>query len=56
VGTNRLVGTDPARIAAAAQDVLRHGVKDAKVPDLWDGNAAPRIARVIGRFLEEQSR
>jgi UDP-N-acetylglucosamine 2-epimerase (non-hydrolysing) len=54
-GTNRLVGTDPAKIAAEARDVLRHGVQNAKVPELWDGHAAPRIAQVIARFLEEQS-
>jgi UDP-N-acetylglucosamine 2-epimerase (non-hydrolysing) len=54
-GTNRLVGTDPARIAAEAQDVLRHGVANAKVPELWDGNAAPRIAQVISRFIREHT-
>ncbi|HEX5132271.1 MAG TPA: UDP-N-acetylglucosamine 2-epimerase (non-hydrolyzing) [Candidatus Krumholzibacteria bacterium] len=54
VGTNRLVGTAPARIIAEAQDVLRHGVKAARVPDLWDGKAAPRIAQEIVRFFNEQ--
>jgi len=55
VGTNRLVGTDPARIVKEAREVLKHGVKGAKVPDLWDGKAADRIAQVIARFLNEQS-
>ena len=54
-GTNRLVGIDPARIASEARDVLRHGVQNARVPELWDGNAAPRIAQVISRFIQEQS-
>jgi UDP-N-acetylglucosamine 2-epimerase (non-hydrolysing) len=54
-GTNRLVGTDPARIPPEARDVLRKGVGSAKVPELWDGKAAPRIAQVVARFLEEQS-
>ena len=54
-GTNRLVGTDPARIVAEARDVLRSGVQGATVPDLWDGKAADRIARVISRFIDEQS-
>ncbi len=54
VGTNRLVGTDTARIVAEAQGVLREGVKDARIPDLWDGKAAPRIAQVIVRFFDEQ--
>jgi UDP-N-acetylglucosamine 2-epimerase (non-hydrolysing) len=54
MGTNRLVGTDTARIIAEAQDVLRRGVTDARIPDLWDGNAAPRIAQEIVRFFDEQ--
>jgi UDP-N-acetylglucosamine 2-epimerase (non-hydrolysing) len=53
-GTNRLVGSDPARIASEARDVLRHGVQNATVPELWDGQAAPRIAQVIAGFLESQ--
>ncbi|HEX6791997.1 MAG TPA: UDP-N-acetylglucosamine 2-epimerase, partial [Candidatus Krumholzibacteria bacterium] len=54
VGTNRLVGTRPERIVAEAHDVLQHGVSGAKLPDLWDGQAAPRIGQVISRFLYEQ--
>ncbi|HEV7524342.1 MAG TPA: UDP-N-acetylglucosamine 2-epimerase (non-hydrolyzing) [Acidimicrobiia bacterium] len=45
-GTNRLVGTDPAAIIAAARTALR-GEVEARCPALWDGFAAPRIARVI---------
>jgi UDP-N-acetylglucosamine 2-epimerase (non-hydrolysing) len=55
VGTNRLVGTQPERIVSEARDVLRHGVAGARVPDLWDGQAAARIAQVITRFVHEQS-
>jgi UDP-N-acetylglucosamine 2-epimerase (non-hydrolysing) len=54
LGTNRLVGTDTARIVAEARDVLRHDVREARIPDLWDGKAAPRIAQVIVRFFDEQ--
>ncbi len=54
VGTNRLVGTDTARIVAEARDVLRHDVREARIPDLWDGKSAPRIAQVIVRFFDEQ--
>jgi UDP-N-acetylglucosamine 2-epimerase (non-hydrolysing) len=54
VGTNRLVGTDTARITAEARDVLRHDVREARIPDLWDGKAAPRFAQVIVRFFNEQ--
>jgi UDP-N-acetylglucosamine 2-epimerase (non-hydrolysing) len=55
VGTNRLVGTEPERIVAEAHEALRHGASGAKVPDRWDGQAAPRIAQVIAKFLYEQS-
>jgi len=55
VGTNRLVGTDPARIVSEANDVLRNGVTGASVPERWDGQAAARIAQVIARFIDEQS-
>jgi len=55
VGTNRMVGTKPERIVSEARDALRHGRGGAKIPDLWDGQAAPRIAQVIADFLYEQS-
>lgn len=54
VGTNRLVGTKPERIVAEARDALKRGSSGAKVPDRWDGKAAPRIAQVIQKFLYEQ--
>jgi len=44
MGTNHLVGTDPARIKSAASDVLARGTNSsAKIPPLWDGKAAGRI-------------
>jgi UDP-N-acetylglucosamine 2-epimerase (non-hydrolysing) len=55
VGTNRLVGTKPERVVAEAHDALKQGATGAKVPDRWDGQAAPRIAQVIAKFLYEQS-
>jgi UDP-N-acetylglucosamine 2-epimerase (non-hydrolysing) len=55
VGTNRLVGTRPERVVAEAREALRHGGSGAKIPDRWDGQAAPRIAQVIAKFLYEQS-
>ncbi|HST64570.1 MAG TPA: UDP-N-acetylglucosamine 2-epimerase (non-hydrolyzing) [Mycobacteriales bacterium] len=45
-GTNRLVGRDPARIAAAALDVLAAPPAPRR-PALWDGQAGTRIAEVI---------
>jgi UDP-N-acetylglucosamine 2-epimerase (non-hydrolysing) len=45
-GTNRLVGRDPARIAAAAREVLAAPPAPRR-PELWDGRAGERIAEVL---------
>jgi UDP-N-acetylglucosamine 2-epimerase (non-hydrolysing) len=42
-GTNRLVGVDPANIAAAAIEALESPPSETRMPDLWDGAAAGRI-------------
>jgi UDP-N-acetylglucosamine 2-epimerase (non-hydrolysing) len=49
-GTNVLVGRDPARIVPAAMDVLEGRGKKGRVPELWDGRAAERVAEVLLRF------
>jgi UDP-N-acetylglucosamine 2-epimerase (non-hydrolysing) len=46
-GTNLLVGTDPAKIIAAARDTLAGHRKAGRVPSLWDGQAAKRIVEVL---------
>ncbi len=46
-GTNTVVGTDPARILAAFNDVITHGGKAGRVPELWDGRAAQRIVSIL---------
>jgi len=47
-GTNRLVGSDPARIVGAAREILSGGVSFAgRAPELWDGNAADRIVEAL---------
>jgi UDP-N-acetylglucosamine 2-epimerase (non-hydrolysing) len=46
-GTNTVVGTDPARIAAAVDAILAGGGKRGRRPELWDGKAAERIAAVL---------
>jgi len=50
-GTNLLVGTDPAKIVAAARDVLAGKGKAGRIPPLWDGNAASRIVEVLLRAV-----
>jgi len=36
--------------------VLEGRGKKGRVPDLWDGRAAERIARILVRFCEERGR
>jgi UDP-N-acetylglucosamine 2-epimerase (non-hydrolysing) len=56
IGTNTLVGTDPSDIVPAAIAVLEGRGKKGRVPELWDGHAAERFARILVRFCEERGR
>ena len=56
VGTNILVGTDPAQVVPAAMAVLDGRGKKGRVPDFWDGKAAERIAPILIEFCEERGR
>ena len=47
IGTNQLIGTDLSKVQAAALDVLGGNIKKGSVPELWDGKAAERIAKII---------
>ena len=46
-GTNMVVGTDPERILKAVDQVLASASPCKPLPPLWDGQTAPRIARVL---------
>jgi UDP-N-acetylglucosamine 2-epimerase (non-hydrolysing) len=46
-GSNRLVGTEPAAIVAAARDVLQGNVPVGGRPELWDGQTAGRIFDIL---------
>jgi UDP-N-acetylglucosamine 2-epimerase (non-hydrolysing) len=50
-GTNIVVGRDRARIDAAIGEILAGGGKRGRRPELWDGRAAPRIARHLAGWL-----
>jgi UDP-N-acetylglucosamine 2-epimerase (non-hydrolysing) len=50
-GTNTVVGTEPARILAAAQEILAGRTKAGRRPALWDGHAAVRIVKELERLL-----
>lgn len=47
LGTNYLVGTDPEKILATAQDILAGRGKTGRVPPLWDGRAGDRIVATL---------
>src|SRR5258708_7717592 len=46
-GTNMLVGTDPAKIVAAARNALAGKGKAGRIPPLWDGHTAKRIVDIL---------
>ena len=52
IGTNYLVGTKPEAIRLVASEILAGKAKKGTIPDLWDGRAAERIAKVI---LQQQA-
>jgi UDP-N-acetylglucosamine 2-epimerase (non-hydrolysing) len=53
-GSNRLV-TD-AELAAAVLKACHDGPYPGELPPLWDGQAGPRIARIITAWLDPEAR
>jgi UDP-N-acetylglucosamine 2-epimerase (non-hydrolysing) len=54
-GTNQLVGRDRSRILAAVEEILAGGGKRGRIPELWDGRAAPRIAAHLSNWLAQRA-
>ncbi len=52
-GTNEVVGTDPARVLAAARRALADP-RPPRCPALWDGHAADRAAEAVVQVLEQR--
>jgi UDP-N-acetylglucosamine 2-epimerase (non-hydrolysing) len=50
-GTNTLVGRDSARTLACVDEIVRTGGKRGRMPELWDGRAAERIAADLEQWL-----
>ena len=50
-GTNTLVARDRAKVLAVVDEILATGGKRGRRPELWDGHAAPRIARHLAGWL-----
>jgi UDP-N-acetylglucosamine 2-epimerase (non-hydrolysing) len=50
LGTNTVVGSDPARLSSLVADVLGGRGKRGTIPPMWDGKAGERIAEcLVGR-------
>ncbi len=54
-GTNTLVGRDRGAILAAVADIVAGRGKRGRVPELWDGRAAERIADDLWRWLRSRA-
>ena len=50
IGTNELIGTDPAAIAPAMIRLLQGEWKQGGVPQFWDGCAADRIIAIFAEL------
>jgi UDP-N-acetylglucosamine 2-epimerase (non-hydrolysing) len=53
-GTNTMVGRDVAAIRKEAAVILAGHGKQGRVPELWDGRAAERIAEDLATWLLDQ--
>jgi UDP-N-acetylglucosamine 2-epimerase (non-hydrolysing) len=56
-GTNTLVGRDRESILKCVHEIVSGGGKRGRVPELWDGHAAERIASDMAQWCaQRQSR
>jgi UDP-N-acetylglucosamine 2-epimerase (non-hydrolysing) len=51
VGTNELIGTDPAALKPVLDRLFAGQWKKGAVPELWDGRTGERIAEILDRLL-----
>ena len=54
-GTNTVVGSDGAAAVSVVDRILAGDGKSGRIPELWDGKAALRIADDLGRWLQAQA-
>jgi len=53
-GTNTIVGRNRELVLSLLDEILRTGGKRGRMPELWDGHAAERIAAHLARWLAER--
>jgi UDP-N-acetylglucosamine 2-epimerase (non-hydrolysing) len=51
VGTNELIGTNPANLGPALNRLFEGGWKSGTIPEKWDGCTGKRIAEILNRIL-----
>ena len=54
IGTNELIGTDPANLAPAFERLFAGRWKRGAIPEKWDGNTGERIVEVLERLAAER--
>jgi UDP-N-acetylglucosamine 2-epimerase (non-hydrolysing) len=53
-GTNTVIGSDAALFVRCLDDILANGGKRGRVPEYWDGAAAPRIVADLHDWLHSR--
>ena len=53
IGTNALIGTDPAKLGPALDRLFAGEWQTGGIPDLWDGRTGERIVAALERVLGE---
>jgi UDP-N-acetylglucosamine 2-epimerase (non-hydrolysing) len=56
IGTNELIGTDPAALAPALDKLFAGQWKKGAIPEKWDGHTGERIVQVLEQLLVPTSR
>lgn len=56
IGTNELIGTDPAALAPMLERLFAGKWKKGAIPEKWDGQTAPRIVAVLETLLCQDKR
>ena len=51
IGTNELIGTDPARLKPALDRLFAGAWKKGAIPEKWDGRTAERIVAALEKLL-----
>jgi UDP-N-acetylglucosamine 2-epimerase (non-hydrolysing) len=56
LGTNELLGTDPAALKPALDKLFAGEWKAGGIPELWDGKASDRIVNALEHLMSERSK